>query len=355
MSWLFNARRYKLDFQTKFQNLVNQFNAKVTDDSAEEGEDLQTSTEGNVAKNYLKFCDFDLSSVKLFASDEPGSMLAFEPDLDTCKLFVEFDSLGEEVTDYSGFNHPAKTYGIGRIHNGIDYGQSQSIEAIFDGRSCYAEVADHDDLRISSITSGYSLFFRFLPFSLSESGGYRQVVCCKSDIEHSDWWSFELYEDGKARFNMEKSDTIYSIVTPASTIAATPYTDLTTSTPRYDVGVTFDESTDTLKLFINNVKYDTVSNSLDLGTQEPSASLNNNLMVGRYTDIVTAAEGEKYAARNLSKLYHGVFQQIKFFKDKVVTEAEIGYHYTNKLSISDIPFGQVALGGTMIVVEDTPP
>lgn len=352
MSWLFNARRYKLDFQTKFQNLVNQFNAKITDDSAEAGEDLQTSTEGNVAKNYLKFCDFDLSSVKTFASDEPGSMLAFEPDQDTCKLFVEFDSLGEEVTDYSGFEHHAKTYGIGRVHNGIDYGQAQSIEAIFDGRSCYAEIANHADIRVSSITSGFSMFFRFLPFSLDLSGGYRQVVCCKADIADTDWWSFEIYPDGKARFNLTKGSSVYSIVTPAATIAATPYSNLTTSTPRYDVGVTFDDGTDTLKLFINNTKYDTVSSSLDTGTQQPTTSLNNNLMIGRYTDIVTPATGEKYAARSLSKLYHGVFQQLKFFQDKVVTEAEIGYHYTNKLSISEIPFGQVALGGTMILVED---
>lgn len=352
MSWLFNSRRYRLDFQTKFQNLVNQFNAKVTDDSAEEGEDLQTSTEGTVARNYLKFCDFDLASVKAFADDEPASMLAFEPDFDTCKLFVEFDSLGKEVTDYSGFNHHAKTYGVGRVHNGIDYGQAQSVEMILDGRSCYAEIENHTDIRVSSITSSFSLFFRFLPFSLDLTGGYRQVPVCKVDIEDTDWWSFEIYPDGKARFNLTKASTVYSIVTPASTITATPYTSLTTSTPRYDVAVTFDDSTDTLKLFINNVKYDTVSSSLDANTQQPSASLNNNLNIGRFTDIVTPAVGEKYAARNLSKLYHGVFQQLKFFQDKLVTEDEIGNHYTNKLSISEIPFGQVALGGTMILSED---
>ncbi len=353
MSWLFNARRYKLDFPTKFQNLVNQFNAKVTDDSADEGEDLQTSTEGSVARNYLKFCDFDLASVKTFDDDTPASMLAFEPDFDTCKLFIEFDSLGKEVTDYSGFNHHAKTFGVGRVHNGIDYGQAQSVEMILDGRSCYAEISDSEDIQISSITDSFSLFFRFLPFSLDKSGGYRQVVCCKVDTADTDWWSFEISENGNARFNMVLDSTEYTIVTPDSVISATSYSDLNTESTRYDVAVTFDLDTDTLKLFINNTKYDTVSNTLDTDTQQPDSSLNNNLMVGRWADIVDPATGEKYAARNLSKLYHGVFQQLKFFKDKLVTDDEVGYHYTNKLSISDIPFGQVALGGTMILDEDS--
>lgn len=349
MSWLYNSRKYKLDFQDKFQNLLNKFNAKITDDSAEEGEDLQTSTEGSIGKSYLKFCDFDLSSVHTIDAVTPlPSMFSFEPDYDTCKLYVELDSLGSQVADYSGFGHTAKTVGVGRVHNGIDYGFAQSVESIFDGRSCYAEIQNHSDIRVSSITSGFSLFFRFLPFSLDETGGYRQVPVCKVDIPDTDWWSFEIYPDGKARFNLTKASSVYSIVTPASTIAATPYTSLTTSTPRYDVAVTFDDGLDTLKLFINNVKYDTVSSSLDTNTQQPSASLNNNLNIGRFTEIVAPVTGEKYAARNLSKLYHGVFQQIKFFQDKIVTDAEVGYHYTNKCTIANIPFGRVASSGTMV-------
>lgn len=349
MSWLFNARRYKLDFQTRFKNLENRFNAKITDDSAEEGEDLQTSTEGNIGKSYLKFCDFDLSSVHTVTSDAPPSMLAFEPDYDTCKLYVEMDSLGEAVSDYSSFGHTAKTIGVGRVHNGINYGFAQSTESIFDGRSCYAEIEDHDDLKISTISTGFSLFFRFLPFSLDQSGGYNQQVVSKIDTADTDWWSFEIFEDGKAAFNMEKSNTIYSIVTPAAIISPVLYTNLTTLTPRYDVGVTFDEGTDTLKLFVNNTLYDTVNSSLQAGSQIPSyAASNTKINIGRWTDIVTPAVGEKYAARSASKLYHGVFQQLKFFKDKVATDAEVGYHYTNKVTIADIPFGQVASPGTMI-------
>lgn len=354
MSWLYNSRRYSNDFQTKFQNLLNRFNAKITDDSADEGEDLQTSTEGNIGKAYLKFCDFDLSSSKSVPGDSEPSMYSFEPDYDTCKLFVEFDSLGSAVTDYSGFEHHAKTFGVGRVHNGIDYGFAQlSVENILDGRSCYAEIADHDDLKISTISTGFSMFFRFLPFSLTESGGFRQVVCCKVDTEDTDWWSFELFEDGKARFNLTKASNVYSIVTPASVIEATPYSQLTTTTPRYDVAVSFDDSSDTLKLFINNTKYDTVGSTLDSGTQQPDTSfVDNNLMIGRWTDIVSPIdEAEKYAARSDSKLYHGVFQQLKFFKDKVVTEAEVSNHYTNKCTISNIPWGQVASAGTLIMEE----
>lgn len=352
MSWLYNARRYVLDFQTRFKNLENQFNAKITNDSADEGEDLQTSSEGHLGKSYLKFCDHELSSITVKNDTQP-SMFTFEPDYDTCKLWVEFDSLGATVNDYSGFSHTAKTCGIGRVHNGIDYGFTQSVESIFDGRSCYAEIANHSDIRVSSISSGFSLFFRFLPFSLDESGGYRQVPICKVDIADTDWWSFEIAPDGKARFNLTKASDVYSIVTPAETIQAVPYNELTTETPRYDVAVTFDLAEQDLRLFINNTKYDTVSSSLDSETQQPSATLNNHLNVGRWTDIVSPTEpGEKYALRANSRLYHGVFQQLKFFQDLIATDAEVGYHYTNKCSISDIPFGRAAAAGTMVFGED---
>ncbi|MDN5844790.1 MAG: hypothetical protein L0H53_00775 [Candidatus Nitrosocosmicus sp.] len=350
-SWLFNARKYNLDFQTKFTNLLNTFNSKVADDSADQGEDLQVSTEGDSSRSYIKFCDEDLASLKLISGVTPitASQLPFEPDFDTCKMFVEFHTLGAEVTDISGFGHTAKTVGINRLRKGIDYGSSRSIENVFDGRSCYAEVDNHSDIRISSITTGYTLFFRFLPFALDESGGFRQVVVCKKDIDDTDWWSFEIYEDGKASFNQKKANVIKSITTPVSTIAAVPYDQITDSTARYDVAVTYDHNTTTLKLFIDNVKYDTVSSSLPTGTQSPSATLNNNLNVGRYTDLVAPLAGEKYPARVDSKLYYGTFQQLKFFQDKVATDLEVGYHYTNKLTITDIPFGEVAAAGTMIL------
>lgn len=355
-SWILNTRRFNFDITKKINALQNKFNSKITSDSTQDDQqvELSTKTEGAMKQDYFKFCDADLNALGSIVSPIQTSMPSFEPDNQYCKCFVEFDSTGGTIPDYSGFNHPAKVYGIPRISGkGIDYGYGtgMSMENVFDGRSTYGEIIDHADLNFSSVTTGFSLFFRFVPYDLAQSGGFNQVVISKKDATAAtDWYSFEIFPDGRAAFNMVKASVIRSIVTPIGTIAATPYASITPATTRYDVCVKWDQVATTLKLFINNVAYTTVNSTLQTGSQTPTYTDNSlNLRIGRYADLVAAPAGQQYPLRNASKLYYGSFQQFKYFREKVVTDLEVGYHYTNKTSITNTGFARVATPGTFVM------
>ena len=359
-SWVYNARRFNFSLPQKFQALIAQFNAKVTDDVTEEGgEELQTRSEGGIGRSFIKFCDTELvrldNGLDSDMIDMTQSAPTFEPDFNQCKVLLEFDNPGGFVPDYSGFNHTAKVFGVSRMWWGTRYAHCHlSLETIFDGRTNYGEVSDHNDLSFDN--TDFTMMFRFLPFDLTMSSVHKQVILCKKDPSGPEiWFAFELGSDGSATFNLSLSSTDkYSITIPAGTITDTAYADVTPDIPRFDVVITFEFITRTLKVYLNNYAFTTVSNTIPSDSNIPDYD-GYALQFGRYTALVSRPvtlpqTGDLDPIRLFSKLYFGTFQQFKFWKGRILTPTEIANHYTNKLTISAIDFGSVAVpNGGMIL------
>lgn len=359
-SWIYNTRRLNFPLPQKIQALIAQFNAKVTDDVTDSGgEELTIKSEGGIGRSYLKFCDSELARLDnsltntLLGTIQSAPTL--EPDNDKCRLWCEFDNVGGTILDYSGFSHPAHIHGVSRMWWGTRYGYGPlSIETIFDGRTNYAEIDDHNDLSFDNVD--FTLMFRFLPFDLDVSSVHKQVIIAKKDPSGPEiWYAFELGVDGSATFNLSLSSVDkYSITIPAGTITDTAYADVTPDTPRFDIVITFEFITRTLKVYINNLAFTTVSNTIPSDSIIPDYE-GHDLQIGRYTALVgrpiTLPEIEDVdPIRLFSKLYFGTFQQLKFWKGKALTASEVTYHYTNKVTISNIPFGEVAIpNGVMIL------
>lgn len=362
-SWIYNARRFNYPLPQKLQSFIAQFNAKVADDITDEGgEELQTRSEGGIGRSYIKFCDTELvrldNSLTSTLIPTIQSAPTLEPDNNYCKLLVDFDNSGGTIPDYSNFNHPAHMHGVSRLWWGIRYGYGPlSLETIFDGRTNYAEIDDHSDLNFDN--NDFSLMFRFLPFDLTMSAVHKMVIVAKkdsSDTSGNIWYAFELGTDGSATFNLSLSTVDkYSITIPAGTITATPYDEVTPDTPRFDVVITFEFITRTLKVYINNLAFTTVSNTISDDSIIPDYE-GYDLLIGRYTapvgkPITLPQIPDVDPIRLFSKLYFGTFQQLKFWKGKVLTSSEVTNHYTNKVTISNIPFGEVAIpNGALIPV-----
>lgn len=355
MSWVYNARRYNFDLPRKIQNLISKFNEKITDDvNEEEGEEIQIRSEGGIANSLIKFCDTNITNIdNTLTGTQVNSMASrstFEPDHNYCKLLLELDNPGF-APDRSGFDHHARMYGVPRMQHGIYYGYgNQSLELIFDGRTNYAQVTDNDDISIG--WTDFSLQFRFAPFDLSTSAIHKQAVISKRENANT-WYSFGLASDGSCAFNLSASDnTKLRIEAPAGTIVATPYEDMTATSPRYDVAVTYSYLDKVLKLYINNTLYSTTTSIPDDAVIPTQAT--TDMLIGRYADLpgapVTLPEiDETDPIRLFSRLFYGVIQQVKFWKGKVLTASEVSYHYTNKQTISNITYGNVATAGFLVL------
>lgn len=355
MSWVYNSRRYNFDLPRKIQSLISKFNEKITDDvNNEEGEELQIRSEGGIANSLIKFCDTGITNLDNTLTATQVSTITstptYEPDGVYCKLLLDLDNPGF-IPDRSGFEHHARMYGVPRMQHGMRYGYGyQSLETIFDGRTNYAQVTDHEDISIG--WADFSLQFRFCPFDLATAAIHKQAVISKR--ESSDiWYSFGLYENGSCAFNLSASDnTKLRIETPPGTITATSYEDMQEDSLRYDVCVTYSYIDKVLKLYINNYLFDTMIAIPDDAVIPTQAT--TDMLIGRYADLPGApvtlpATEETDPIRLFSRLFFGVIQQVKFWKGKVLTAQEVSNHYSNKVTISDIAYGNAAMSGFLVL------
>jgi hypothetical protein len=360
-SFIYNSRRFNLDLPKQLQRLIAKFNEKITDDANDDGsEELQIRSEGGIGRSYLKFCDSDLvrldNSLTQTILDTIQSCPTFEPDHNQCKLIIEFNNTGGFVPDTSGFGHNAKTFGVNRMQWGIRYGWGAlSLETIYDGRTNYSEIPDDTDL--SFVNTDFTLMFRFAPFDLTMSSVHKQVVICKKhNSTEGAYYSFELGTDGSATFSLVLSSTTkYSATIPAGTIIPTAFDDMDTDSPRYDVVVTYDYLNTILKLYINNYDFSSyVVNTIPTDSNVPDYD-GYDIMIGRWTSLagrpITLPQIlDVDPIRLFSKLYFGVFQQLKYWKGRILTPTEITNHYTNKITIEACPFGEVAIPNGVLVL-----
>jgi hypothetical protein len=273
-------------------------------------------------------------------------------------LLIEFDNAGGVVPDYSGYEHYASVYGVPRMRWGIRYGYGPlSLETIFDGRTNYASVRDSRDLDFDNVD--FTLMFRFSPFDLSLSSINNQVLVCKKDdgfATNGQWYACELYADGSLTFNIVLSSTDrYSISAPAGTIEETPFLNTSPTSQRFDVVITFAFLTRVLTMYVNGVAFTSMTNYNRPGAIVPSYT-GSDLQIGRFSEPagkpVTLPEIHNLdPLRLFSKLYFGTFQQLKYWKGKALTATEVSNHYTNKVTISACPAGEIAIpNGGMILI-----
>lgn len=335
MSFIYEARRWSSNYRNKLDNIAAKFAQYVTNQLSAEGEDITIVTEARLAEEILKFCDEDLTYGKMM--DVVDVYPPEEPDGDKCKLYIHGDAFGDEIPDLSMFGQIVRGRGITRIQKGIDIGNGGSYELVFDGISTSPFIHENDLTAAgnwqytSTMTVGYSLLFRMQPFRIVQSGGIDTSPWnYKQDTDN--WFTFEITAGGRLYFNTKvKGAATKHIRTPPGTIEPMG---------RYEVVATYDIPTNTAILYVNNVAY-TENDAGRADRLPPNLSMN----FGKLDAQVSPPAGQEFPNLSDSKLYCGALQSIKYWREKVLTAAQVGYHYTNKLTIANIPFGQVAYPG----------
>lgn len=332
MSFIYEARRWSGNFNDKIRNLSNKFAQYMTSQLSEEGEDITIVTEGRLAEDILKYCDEDLTYGKILTLPTvvyPPE----EPDGDKLRLYIHGDAFGRTLPDLSMFKRHFTNLGIMRIQRGIDIGNGGSYELVFDGRSCAPYHNLHADFKISDLTAGFSVLFRMMPFRILQSGGANITVMNSRESPYLGGFGFEINPNGMLVFWVHHNGVNYKVKTSIGLITAN-------YAPRYEVVGTFDVATLTPKLYVNNVLYSTLDAGLTF-----NFPFDWYFRLGQHAALVTPPVGEEYPTIANSKLYCGTLQSVKFWRNKVLTAQEIANHYTNKLTIANVPFGQVAYPG----------
>ena len=317
------------DEQGKFLNTlakrVSTFLNKEQTDKLENKEDVYSA--GQDVEAVVKF--HDMVSTKRFQFNTiyyPPT----EPDGDKVKLWIKGDNLGNDLNDISGFNNHGSIYGDPQLIDGtpFDYGIHtggvKSTALKFNRPTSefvneeYIWVTDHSSLQITGISTGISYFIRFKIHDLATQGGSDRTLWEKTDDSTpNNGVQVQVTSTGRLQFHIKRAGTEYNKQTDTGTIVAGTV---------YEVWLTYANSGNTVKIYVNNVDK-TLS---DPGSPTWHTDLTNNDL-----HIFRKSGGSS------NGYVYGDLYDFMVLKERVVTAAEVGYHYTNKWTTADIPFGQV--------------
>lgn len=257
----------------------------------------------------------------------------FEPDGNQVKLWLRGINTGSSTPDISSFNHNATINGDPTLVDGtIDLGTqthfTKSIALRMNRPTSAAvnlewlQVPDHTDLNITTLTTGFSIFTRFRLLSLADQGGKSPTIFEKiDDTTPNNGIMLQVKTDGKLVLIIKRGGT--EVVKMETAVGA-----VTTNTV-YDVFLTYTVTGNVAHIYINNIDK---TLSAFTGTVNWQTTLTNY-------DLYIFRRG----LGDDGGFVYGDFYDYKMYKERVVTTAEVGYHWTNKWTISNILFGQVEI------------
>lgn len=257
----------------------------------------------------------------------------FEPDRNQVKLMLRGTNNGASIPDRSTYDHNASINGDPLLVDGVlDLGTqthfTKSMALRMNRPTSAAEnaewlqVPDHTDLQVTTLSTGFSIFVRFKLFSLADQGGKAPTIFEKiDDSTPNNAIMLQAKSDGKLVLVIKRGGTeVVKSETAVSTVAINTI---------YDIFVTYAVSGNVAHIYVNNVDK---TLSAFAGSVNWQATLtNHDLFIFRRG--LGVSEGFVY----------GDFYDHKFYKEKIVSATEVGYHWTNKLTIVNIAFGHVAI------------
>ncbi len=286
----------------------------------------------------------DLTSTKTFTFDVEYYPPT-EPDGDTVKLWLKGRNMGSTLTDWSGFDNENTINGDPLLIDGtpFDYGIHdggvKSVCLRFNRPTSqyeneeYVRITDTAAIKMLVSSSSISIFLRFKVKSIADQDGVAITLLSKLDDDTPNYAQMvQISDTGRLRWIIKRGGSVVAAKeTATSTIAVDTV---------YDVWLTYAVSGDAVKIYVNNV--DKTLSSYVGSVNWPSTTTDHDMSLmrrGQGTD-----GGHVY----------GDLYDYMFIRDHTVTAAEVGYHYTNKWTIANIPFGQVMISDYWATYDETP-
>lgn len=273
----------------------------------------------------------DLTSTNIFAFDKEY-YIPKEPDGDTVKLWLKGSNMGSTLKDWSGFNNVNSINGDPLIIDGtpFDYGINDAgVKSVclrlnrptsqYENQE-YIRIADSAGIKMLVSSSSISIFIRFKVKSIVNQGGLSRTLFCKLDDDVPDYAQMlHITDAGRLRWIIKRGGSVVAAKeTPTSTIAVDTV---------YEVWLTYAVSGNAVKIYVNNV--DQTLTDYVGSVNWPTTTTDHDMSLFR------RGEGSD------GGFVYGDLYDYMFVRNYTVSATDVSRHYTNKWSITNIPFGQV--------------
>lgn len=311
-----------------------------------EAEQNPIENEGLIAKGFtdrsrMSYHD-ELTFTKLSNLSDDLVRMPIEPDGDKFGLWYTFDEL-TSLSDKSFFNHVGELFGIaacGALAEGVNegIGAGGTICMKFDGSTNYVKTTTSSHLQLADQSTGINFFMRFKPTDLN---GVHTLFEKLDDTTPSYAYKVMIM-DGDLIFMVKYDDLYYIIGTGAGVIANNTW---------YDGWFRFDVSTLESSIYLNNTLYNAGQGGGGYSRQGFStAGFSTGYINLEFGDITLNGTSLIIGnGVNLDSYFSGYIQDFRVWNNMLVSSTQIGYMWTNKVSISNIAFEKVAVIGLSLI------
>jgi len=331
-----------LRYISKLQHSMAKFITKDQIDQLQGAEDIFGDTTDT--DSVIKF-QTNLNSTNTFHFDTEYYP-PLEPDGNLLRLWLRGTNIGNSLKDWSTLSRTVDLIGDPLLVDGnFDDGtKSEGVLSICtrfnrptsDARNNEYVIVQNlgsQTMDIDNLTSpGKSYFMRFRLFSLAQQENARIRLWEKTDnATPNDGIHVKIDPDRRLIVVIKKSGIEYKKETATGVMQTNTV---------YDLWVTFADASGTIHVYLNNVDM-TLSNNTD-ATNWHSDLTNNDIYIFR------RGSGDD------SGHVYGDLYDFRIYDGKVVSSTEVGYHFTNKWTIVDIPFGQVIISNYWATFDEIP-
>ncbi len=337
---------YQDPFLAKINNIAKRLAIQEVQNVTIETDDLVGL--GDFDRSKLRFDD-RYNFHKLWTTPTVNPLCCFEPDFDKYALDLRFDSFAGRLWDFSGkqnfaknvadngsaiiYGEPCATSGIvvpwlGGVKKSLASQikrEEQIYYVIYDAEDNLNQNEEGEeiirtDLQMTGKTIGFSWIFRLNIKSLTLDGGSSNTLVDHYD-DGSNSYRLIIGDDANMKMIIKRGGTIYKLRTNNAPL--TLNTDL-------ELGFSYDiAGGNTIKFYINGVE-DTSTTTTSESTE--AFTFNDTYFLTRSP---TTGETPTKSFCDLNYI-----QVARLYNEKVLTAQQFLNHYTNKISISNIPLGQ---------------
>ena len=328
-----NIREISNDPLTKFVNQLAKNLAKsITERQTEKLENKEDIySDGQDLETVLRFNT--LGSTHSF-DGATEYYPTFEPDGEFNTLWIKGINLGNSARDFSEFDNVSTINGDPALIDGTPFdlgimaGGVKSTALKFNRPT--SAFQNEEDIRIADTLNidvigtavGISYFVRFRLHSLAQQGGTNIRLFEKSDdndyvTDPRDGVMLSISNSGIMTVTFMRAD-----VKTEKSANSNP---LSTNTV-YELWITRNQGTGEVKMYLNNTELTLSNTTLNMAWHTPKTD----------TDLCIMGRGGTVTSGHT----YGDLYDFMIYREKIISSAEKGFHFTNKWTIYDVPFGQ---------------
>jgi hypothetical protein len=368
----------------KNSNAQSRFHGLVSDIKRAQAEQVKIDNTDFRVRNRVMYSKLLYHDPHVFHKNKPSNQpfyMTFEPDLKYLVGMWDLDHTGRFSMDGSCHANHGKFLNNTTLGEGIDLGFGTSQYVDFDGRECYVYVDDKPELRLSQADQ-FSISFRLYPRDIEASdgpGGNKfRMILHKPDTSTSpggtidsgvaDGYACAVTPDGKIRFTVKLKGisysaetlagvivpntppTAYSVIITVNMVNTKPVPLVTFPPPDTPGGNVESESPLTPPLIAPRIEINVNNEYFQIYTTEHLhfiADPNRRLRFGAVWNYNLNDPGINQWFK-----FKGGIQQMRMYRNLVLTFPNQQALFINKLATNEMPFGSPALAGQTLVFQE---